>query len=395
MGGAARVARAIWDLLRARGFARTLGATMVTLGGALVIGSTFFGWATLLGVFSLYGVAFWEGSVAAAPGFLVIVLGAGMLFVDRRTLRRCCALGALLIGSLLVILSIATLLLLDQSSSRVLLDCFEERRLGCPAGIPGGGRPLTESERAEIRNDIAGEPVSGPGLDGLGIVSAVILVGGTIGVASDRLTSRYPDPANDSDVEPTAALRRALSELSVTTGTAGIGAATFVAVGGGVVAATFVRPWVLLEDGGLAFRMFGVLFREGGIAFCLGLGVVPAGLGMVLPSNRSLRRFMALGSMLTGVALAIVLGRLLLDVDARALEVFRSCTGEDFAECPTGLALVGEGRGFSSPNASLESALIVAAVASGLVLVGGAFGVIRERASSKGSGDAPDRMTVR
>lgn len=390
MGGAARVAKAIWGLLRARGFARTLGATMVTLGGALVIGSTFFSWATLFdGSFAVYGVAFHEGSVALALGFVAIPLGAGMLFVDRRTLRRCCALGALLIGSLLVILSIATLLMLDQSSSRALLGCFEERRLGCPAGIPSGGRPLTESERAEIRNDIAGEAVSGPGLDGLAVVSALIVVGGMIGVASDRLASRYPDPANDSDVEPTAALRRALSELSVTRGSVGIGAATLVAVGGGLVSATFVRPWVLLEDGGLAFRIFGVLFREGGIAFCLGLGVVPAGVGMILPSNRSLRRFMAAGSTLTGLALAIVLGSLLLDVDARALEVFRSCAGEDFAECPTGLAPVGEGRGFSSPNASLESALLVAVVASGLVLVGGAFGVIRERASSKGSGVGP------
>lgn len=125
------VVGAVGRLLRARGFLGVAGAVLVTLGGALVVGSTALGWAQITdpglrfspgGVVS--GLFLLEGKVALCLALAVVPVGAGMLFAEDRSIRRLLALVAVVAGLALTVLCAYTLINIGRSTATSFCDAF-------------------------------------------------------------------------------------------------------------------------------------------------------------------------------------------------------------------------------------------------------------------------------
>lgn len=97
---------AVRRLLVARSLLGVAGAVLVTLSGALIVGSTALGWAHVTdpGVqFSPQGVVsglfLLEGKVAFCLGLGLVPVGTAMLFAEDASIRRLLALVAIVVGA--------------------------------------------------------------------------------------------------------------------------------------------------------------------------------------------------------------------------------------------------------------------------------------------------------
>ncbi len=131
------VANGVGRLLKGRGFLGVAGAVLVTLGGALVVGSTALGWGQVTNpglhfsprgvISSLYLV---EGRIAFFLGLALAPIGTALLFAEDRSLRRALALVAVVGGLVLTGLCGYTLLNIGERTAAFF--CGEFGKPGQP-----------------------------------------------------------------------------------------------------------------------------------------------------------------------------------------------------------------------------------------------------------------------
>ena len=122
---------AVRRLLGERGFVGVAGAVLVTLGGALVAGSTALGWGQIAdpglqfspgGVVS--GFFLFEGKAAFSIGLGLVAVGAGLLFAEDASIRRVLAVVALVAGLIATGLCAYTLINIGDRTAAFFCDTF-------------------------------------------------------------------------------------------------------------------------------------------------------------------------------------------------------------------------------------------------------------------------------
>lgn len=123
----------------------------------------------------------------------------------------------------------------------------------------------------------------------------------------------------------------AVGRLLRARGFLGVAGAVLVTLGGGLVVGSTALGWGQITDPGLQFSPGGVVsglsLLEGKVAFCLGLGFVPVGTGLLFAEDVSIRRLLAVVAVVAGLMLTALCAYTLVTVGDRTAIFFCDAFG--------------------------------------------------------------------